>query len=165
MKIDITNLLKRTGNGVRIKEEETLSFPEDGLTTTGPVKVAVHLVNIGNSILVTGNFKAKVKLACVRCLKEFECPIMVGMEEEYARTPRTVPSKGGEVELKEKDFTFEIDDDNTIDLTEAIRQNLLIALPIKPLCSKSCKGIDSTKGKKEKGVDPRLAKLKDILKK
>ena len=97
MKIDIANLLKRPGNEAKVKEEETVSFPEDGLTIRGPVKVAVHLVNIGGSILVTGNFKAKVKLACVRCLKEFECPITVNVEEEYSRTPRTVSSKGGEV--------------------------------------------------------------------
>jgi uncharacterized protein len=165
MKIDISELLKNFGNEIRVEEDENVSFPEDDLIITAPVKVNLHLVNVGSSILVTGRLKARVRLNCVRCLKDFEKDFTVEVEEEYGKKPPSSRAKKGEVELKEEDFVFSVESDNTIDLTEAIRQNLMTALPIKPLCRESCKGVEGGKGKKEKSVDPRLSKLKDILNK
>jgi hypothetical protein len=55
-----------------------------------------------------------------------------------------------EVELKESDFAFLIDEDNSIDLTELVRQNLLTALPIKPLCSSLCEGLARQNKKKHR---------------
>ncbi|MBI5078545.1 hypothetical protein HZB08_00795, partial [Candidatus Saganbacteria bacterium] len=55
--------------------------------------------------------------------------------EEYAKTlPEAKVKKGKEIELKEADFVYSIEKDNSLDLDEIVRQNLLLALPIKPLC-------------------------------
>jgi len=165
MKIDVGDLLKKLGNDTMIRTEEHLSFPEDGLSIEGPVNVSLHLVNVGGSILATGDFKARVNLSCVRCLKEFQCPVEVSVEEEYSKSPKAFSQKGEEIELKDEDFVFKIGEDNAIDLSEAIRQNLLTALPIKPLCRKSCKVVEMPPAKEKKAPDPRLAKLKDVFKK
>lgn len=175
MKIDVSEVLKAVGNEMTIEESESISFPQDDLILSKPVKFKIHLLNTGKTILLSGNIKTTVKLTCCRCLKDFDYPISVDTEEEYSRKPPMAKEgrksasgkKGNEIELNEKDFIsniFNIEDDNTIDLTETIRQDLLISLPIKPLCAPQCKGVEGKK-KKEKQVDPRLAKLKDILKK
>ncbi len=169
MKIDVGDLLKRVGKVMRVEAKETLSLEEDGLSLNGPVAVYVKLTNIGDSILLSGKFKASVRLNCVRCLKDFDQPLSVEVEEEYSRDPKVFDKKGEEIELKDADFIFKIGEDNSIDLGEAIRQNILTALPIKPLCRKSCKGLPVQelaveKGASKKAPDPRLAKLKDIMK-
>jgi uncharacterized protein len=164
MKIDVSDLLKSVGAELKVDQSETLSYKEDGLELTSPVRVKLELMNTGNTVLVSGTLKTSVKLCCCRCLKEFDLPVTLKLEEEYARTrPDAQPRKnrGGEIQLSDNDFVFEIGEDNIIDLDEAIRQNIIVSLPIKPVCSKSCRvaGSAEEKGKK---TDPRLAKLRQF---
>ena len=72
MKIDVTELLKEVGSEESFEGEETASYPEDDLVTTEPIKIKVKLINTGKTILMLGKFKTRVKLNCVRCLKDFE---------------------------------------------------------------------------------------------
>jgi uncharacterized protein len=184
MKIDVTDLLKSFGAEIKLDRSETLSFPptrfdasldarqarrvgdadkEDRLNLTSPVHVKLKLMNTGGTILVSGTLKTTVKLNCSRCLKDFDLPVDIKIEEEYSK--RQVPPRAGkageEIELKEKDFVFEIGEDNIIDLDEAIRQNIIVSLPIKTVCNKACKLPEIVKDK-EKKIDPRLAKLATI---
>ena len=41
--------------------------------------------------------------------------------------------------VHEDDLVFPIESDNTVDLGEAIRQNMLLSIPMKPLCKADCK--------------------------
>ena len=127
-----------------LDQTEKVSFPEDNLNLTKPLKIKLHLVNTGTSVLVKGKAETEVELECSRCLKAFKLPILVKIEEEFSKSTPEHKS-GGEIKLKEEDFVYPIKKDNTIDLTEVIRQDLLLAIPIKTLCSPDCKGIE-TKG-------------------
>lgn len=165
MKIDVSDLLKHVGAELKVDKSEDLSFDKDEVNLSSPVSVKLKLMNTGSVILVSGGLKTRVRLCCCRCLKEFDLPVNINIEEEYAK--KLAAGKPGnkrneEIELKEKDFLFEIGEDNIIDLDEAIRQNIIVALPIKPLCSKLCKGIGLMAGAKSKSPDPRLAKLKEF---
>jgi len=163
MKIDVTDLLKSFGAEIKIDRSETLSFKEDNLDLTSPVHVKLKLTNTGRSVLVSGTLKTTVKLSCCRCLKDFDLPVSLKIEEEYSKR-QSVPragKAGEEIELKEKDFVFEIGKDNIIDLDEAIRQNIIVDLPIKPICNKACKLPETVKDKKNV-ADPRLAKLRSL---
>ena len=66
-----------------------------------------------------------------------------------------------EVEVPDEDVIFPVNDDNKVDISEVIRQELILNMPEKPLCSKDCKGF--SEGKKEKKIDPRLEKLKELF--
>jgi len=163
MIIDVSGLLKKIGNELNIEEAEVLSFKDDNLFLTGPTGIKAHLVNTGRTVLLSGTIKAKVRLTCCRCLKDFDLPIEVEFEEEYGRRSarsQRVP-KNKEIELAEEDFIFPISEDNKIDLTEGIRQNIMTSLPIKPLCNVACKGVKDS-DKRQRKMDPRLSKLKEI---
>lgn len=140
MKIDLTELLQKVGNEADIEETEKVSYPEDNLNLTRPVSVNIHLVNTGTSVLVKGKIETEAELECSRCLKTFNLPLSVEIEEEFSKK---VPEHRGaeEIELKEEDFVYPIEKDNSIDLSEVIRQNLLLAMPMKTLCQPDCKGI------------------------
>ncbi len=141
MKIDVSELLKAVGNELKIESEEKVAYPEDNLVLEKPVKVRLKLLNTGETILVTGEIKGEIKLTCCRCLKDFNSPFLVEVEEEYTTRPVRL-LRGRQVELKPEDFYFQIGDDKTVDFSEAVRQNILTSLPIKPLCDKACRGID-----------------------
>jgi uncharacterized protein len=80
-----------------------------------------------------------VEQECSRCLKKFQAQVAAKLAEEYSKTPpEPKRKKGKEVELREQDFVYPIAGDNALDLDETIRQNLLLALPMKPLCSPDC---------------------------
>ncbi|OGC25622.1 hypothetical protein A2291_04320 [candidate division WOR-1 bacterium RIFOXYB2_FULL_42_35] len=142
MKIDLTKLVQKIGEEADIEEtldQARISSQEDGLQVTAPVKINLHLINTGNSVLVRGTVETELELECSRCLKAYNLPVAVKIDEAYGQA---VPEKTGkEVELKEEDFVFPIEKDNRIDLSETIRQNLLLAIPIKTLCQEDCKGI------------------------
>jgi len=171
MKIDVSDLLKEVGAEYKIDISETLSFPpvseadkEDRLNLTSPVHVKLKLMNTGNTVLVAGTLKTTVRLSCCRCLKEFDLPVSLKLDEEYAKAKaggQAQKNKGGEIQLSDNDFVFEIGKDNIIDLDEAIRQNIIVNLPIKPVCNKACKLPETVKDKKNV-ADPRLAKLASI---
>jgi uncharacterized metal-binding protein YceD (DUF177 family) len=59
---------------------------------------------------------------------------------------RRSANKSGETKLKAEDFVFLVEPNNTIDLSEVVRQNILTELPIQPLCDKLCPGPEE-KGK------------------
>ncbi len=140
MKIDLTELLQKVGNEADLEQTEKLRYPEDALNLTKPVKIRLHLVSTGASVLVRGEIETEVELECSRCLKTFKLPLRVAIEEEFSRRPPEFKG-GGEIELKEEDFVYPIEKDKSFDLAEVIRLNLLLTIPIKTLCSPDCKGI------------------------
>ena len=79
-------------------------------------------------------------LECSRCLKKFNSRLAATIDEEYSKSMPPDPKIGKVIELKEEDFVYPIEKDNTLDLDEMIRQNLLLSVPIKVLCSENCKG-------------------------
>jgi uncharacterized protein len=142
VKIDLKELLRRVGNEIEIVEAADVSFPEDGLVLTKPVKLNLHLLNTGVSVLLNGTIETEAELECARCLKKFRRQIGARLTEEYVRpSPEPSVHKSKEIELKNEDIVFPIADGDTIDLGETIRQNLLLSLPIKVLCREACEGV------------------------
>ena len=140
MKIDLTELLSKPGNETDIEKSVEVNFAEDGLSLTQPVKVSLHLTNTGSSVLLDGKIETVAELECARCLESFELPLKAEVAEEFSQEVVARATKKV-VELKKEDFVYPIESDNSINLTELIRQELLLALPIKLLCLKDCQGI------------------------
>jgi uncharacterized protein len=142
VKIDLTELLRQVGNEADIVEEEKVSYPDDGLTLTKPVKIDLHLLNTGASVFLNGTIETEAELECARCLKKFRRPIIAKLAEEYVKPVALPPAKKvKEAELREEDFVYPIGQDNTLDLDETVRQNLMLSLPIKTLCREACEGV------------------------
>ncbi|MDD4923506.1 MAG: DUF177 domain-containing protein [Dehalococcoidales bacterium] len=137
MQINVSSLLKESIGASRDYEiDETIDDKEDNLTI--PVKGNVKLTRTNRSILVKGKFSVSVKTTCARCLEDFNCPLEVIIEEEYF--PVLDMGSGYPMPSPEESDSFTIDEHQILDLTEAIRQYTLIAIPMKPLCDKNCNG-------------------------
>lgn len=149
MKIDLTELLQKVGRETDIEDTldpAKISSEQDNLKLVVPVKVDLHLTNVGGSVFVRGTIKTELELECSRCLKPYNLPVTAQIEEEYSLS---MPEKTGkDVELHEEDFVYPIEKDNSINLSETIRQNLLLTIPIKTLCSANCPGINPPRAEK-----------------
>lgn len=102
----------------------------------------VKVTRLSDGLLVQGDMDAKVLLECSRCLESFTTPVDARLEEQYL--PTIDVETGAPMrreEFDENDQAFEIDQNHMMDLTEPVRQALLVALPMKPLHSEDCKGI------------------------
>jgi uncharacterized protein len=130
------------------------------------VKGTVTLTRTNRGILVQGKLKTQVSTECSRCLNLFDCPLTIKIEEEYF--PIIDVNSGSALEIPDEPDSFKIDEHHILDLREVIRQNALLAIPMKPLCREDCPGIcpncgrDLTKGNcgcDEDKIDFRWAKL------
>jgi len=133
MKINVAQMLKEPVGAVRhVTLDEAV---ENGL----PVRGEVQLLRTNRSILVTGKLDAVSHEACSRCLEEFECHLPLELEEEFfiVRDPVT----GALLEQPGDPGAFTVDEENTLDIGEAVRQYRLLAEPMKPVCREDCAGL------------------------
>jgi uncharacterized protein len=110
-----------TSMGIDIESElSVLLLDEDTpLEFIDPITVKVHASKVERSIAVKGTISVRAKAACARCLNELNY-------------------------LVERDnfFAFvKIPHDENIDLTEQLREDIIVSLPIRLLCSDDCKGL------------------------
>jgi len=100
------------------------------------VEGKAKLTHIRRGVLVRCEVTGEAELPCSRCLDTFLCPVHFVAEEEF-RPISDVSGDSAEEQLEE----FTIDDKNTLDLGELIRQYVLLNLPMKPLCRTDCPGM------------------------
>jgi len=130
------------------------------------VRGACRLMKTQRSVLAKCSLDADVELICVRCLGRFHHPLKIRFEEEYVPTVDIL--NGANLPPPEDPGSFTIDERHNIDLSEAVRQYALLAVPMKALCKVDCAGLCPRCGKNlNKGkcdctpddADPRWSKL------
>jgi len=134
------------------------------------VQGEVRLMRTDQGILAKGSLHTEVEISCSRCLSLFDCPLTLDIEEEYF--PTTDVMTGAALPLPDEPGSFTIDERNILDLTEAIRQYALLAIPMKPLCAEDCAGLCPTCGANlnqapcncpPEPVDSRWSKLAELV--
>ena len=102
----------------------------------------VKITRLSKDLLVQGKVSADVRLECSRCLTAFSMPVEARLEENYQPTVDIETGRPVHRETYEEDDTaFSISPNHELDLTEPVRQALLVALPLKPLCRDDCAGL------------------------
>ncbi len=99
--------------------------------------VKFTLTNFG--ILATVHADAELHLSCARCLEGFQSTTHIDFEEEYQPSIDIVSGKVSSV--PSSDTAFIITQNHTVDLREAVRQNLVLAIELIPLCRDDCLGL------------------------
>jgi uncharacterized protein len=137
-----------------------------------PVHLSLDVEKVGKGVFrVVGHATTTLELECGRCVEPFEMPIDAEFELRY------VPQSPGaaaepEREISEDDLTTAFYRDEALDIIEMLREQFQLALPMKPLCATSCRGLcpecganlNRTEcGCEPRWEDPRLAPLKGLL--
>ena len=161
--ISVRDLINKPGQ----MRETTLDVKLDEPFTNNVVSVPsgenieldVRLESVHEGILATGEAFAEAKAECSRCLDPLTLPVEVDFQELFAYS------------VTDEEELAVIDE--SIDLEQVIRDEVVLSLPFQPVCNESCLGLCAECGVKlaenpqhrhEAAVDPRwkaLEKLKD----
>ena len=142
---------------------------DDDIKVVGPLDGHVRMRRTNQGLLVDGWVDLTLQLECDRCLKVFEQPMHIPFEEQFYPTVDVV--SGLPLAPFDEEEILPIDAHHELDLTEAIRQNALTALPMVTLCQEDCKGLCSQCGHDlnlgpcecKPEVDARLSVLEKLL--
>ncbi len=140
MKIYLEELSEEVNRFSFINSASELNLEEPEITYLTPVSTQLQVVKNSETLFLTGTVSARVKMECARCLECFQTDLQSEFELIFRRK-RPVAGNKPEVELSKEDLiTFEYEGE-VIDLHDRIRETILLAIPIKPLCSQQCRGL------------------------
>ena len=171
MRLNVAQLLK-TSIGATRSYELNDSIDINGGGDRRQIEGKVELTRLGRGVLVKGVFQTDAEITCSRCLSPFIYPVALNIVEEYFPVTDIVNSTP--LPLPDEPGCFTIDEHFILDLTEAIRQYALLAIPMKPLCREDCAGLCPSCGHNlnlgdcnclPPEVDPRWTKLSKLANK
>lgn len=128
----------------------------------------------------TGRLRTRISVGCVRCLESFEMPIEEPLDLLYLpQTANAAPVVDEEKGLRDFDRGLSADElaaafyrDDRIDLGQMVLEQIVLSLPMKPLCDPECRGLCPECGANRnltecdcspEESDPRWAALKTLL--
>ncbi len=167
--LTITRLGRRPGTMMAVRR--TVDAPVrigldlEAIERGAPLTLDLQLQSVSEGVLVTGTAAAPTTGQCARCLTEFTDHIEVVLTELYAYPQSTTEA------TTDGDEVGRIVDD-TIDLEQALIDEVGLALPLSPLCQPDCPGLCPQCGvalataepdHHHDVIDPRWAKLAGLL--
>ena len=151
MQINVATLLQeKVGSRRKLTiENELVQLPE--FKYSREINGSANLLRIKRGILVSAKIDITLELQCARCLCDFESAYLLQFDEEFVLSePHPITAELPAYD--EEDFL--IDKYWHLDLSEAIRQYEQTAVPLVPLCTSECVGLD-------KGTNLELARHSD----
>jgi uncharacterized metal-binding protein YceD (DUF177 family) len=126
--------------GKRLEGEESsgiLELHEGNPRPTGPIHYVLDVGMSDGGVFATGSLKVDLECQCVSCLEPFRYPVSV---DDFA-------------------CQVEITGRETVDLTDPIREDILLALPPHPHCDwngeRDCKGAFHRAAESDQSSDTR----------
>ena len=121
---------------------ENESFIPEEVSCTGRAHADVFLEKKESRVILDGSFKVNVKFVCDRCLIEFDD----SMESSFTVDFELISQNENAVEdsdynCQDGELDTIILDKPEIDIIQIVSQQVLLALPMKKLCSEQCKGL------------------------
>jgi DUF177 domain-containing protein len=144
VKINVAPLLKQPV-GAQADYELTES-PIDprgenaGLTEAGATSIDAEIIatHTNPGAYLEGDAKATIAEQCSRCLQPIDTPIETHFAEQYYST---IDVASGDAKDAAPPDSKRIGSDFKIDLTPLLREELILATPLAPLCRPDCKGL------------------------
>jgi len=121
---------------------EPSAFPagdEDAYRVVAAVELEFDVQKDGSQFRMVGKVRTTLSLACGRCLEDFTMPVDASFDLLYL--PHAENAGEGEVEVEDDDLSTAYYRDEEIDLGQLMREQFYLALPMKPLCRESCRGL------------------------
>ncbi|HMT07091.1 MAG TPA: DUF177 domain-containing protein [Pyrinomonadaceae bacterium] len=165
MIIELTSIVERP-----VSVNETFSDIDlelDDASIVGDVSFAGEKVRIDGKAHIRGNVKGEVEIACTRCTTAVLRPFDIEFDDVFVNEPL----KDGEEAVEEVDLDESYVENGEVDLSEVVREQILLDLPEQVYCSDGCKGLCPKCGSNLNlidcncnfnEIDPRWAALKGL---
>lgn len=145
---------------------EELGLTETDATLRGPLSVSLDLMQADEMIAVRGVLEGTVVRQCVRCLKEYDDPLVFSVHAAFAREgkeakagvrqPKVSEARKGRPVPAKDDAQVEGEDEGDdryfyqgdhVELAPMLREHVILAAPMQPLCREDCAGLCARCGK------------------
>jgi uncharacterized protein len=132
-----------------------------------PLRVDASLYRAERDLFFDGSVEGDATGTCARCLEPF--PLHVSKPFSVILTPEK--RLAGEIELAPGDLAQSFYSGPDLDLTPLVYEQILLALPTRPLCAEECRGLCPSCGVNRNTEqcacsdatgDPRLAVLRSL---
>jgi uncharacterized protein len=134
-----------------------------------PAQVTGRINRSGHEVRLRGRIMARAEVDCDRCLRQVIVPVDAGFDVTYV--PASDYVEQGVAELQEEDLGVSVYEDEAIDIDELVREQVLLNIPARALCSEDCRGLCPVCGAnrnetpcecESQKTDSRWGALKDI---
>lgn len=169
MRIELDKLEGQGGRFAHTYEPDELVLDDEHARLVEPPQVSVRIRRSGHEVRLEGQIRARAEVDCDRCLKQVSVPIETTFDVTYV--PASDYVEGDVAELHEEDLGVSVYEDEVIDMDELVREQVLLTLPTRALCTEDCKGLCPVCGTNRnendcecepREADPRWGALKDI---
>lgn len=166
MKINIAQAKQEIGSHTCFKfvtSPEHIGIGDEHRWANHDIAVEGEVINTGSLLEVAGTIRATVYDQCDRCLDEFHAELELPFFEQFKEYEKSAEDKKDEI------VYFHGDE---IDLSESVRDSILLARPISTVCSETCRGLCIKCGTNLNRadcscdrhiIDPRLAELQKFF--
>jgi uncharacterized protein len=146
VKIDLTNI-PAEGKELKVRfDRDWWNKDFEGARILGldaPLSVWIRIQPVGKKLALQGSVATSLLLQCDRCLE----PYSWELSKNFRIFLSLSPFKGGvDVELSEDDLNLEFLHGNFLELEQVVKEQIILSLPMKTLCSPECKGLCSICG-------------------
>lgn len=133
------------------------------LTLLSKIGIDLQVTKVLKEVSVIGNVRLSIQSPCSRCVE----PVKIELNPPVS----LVLSPGDKIGGQDLSLDHETYQGEEVDLSNYIREQVAISLPVKVVCSEDCKGLCATCGAnlnkdscdcEKDQVDPRFAILKDL---
>lgn len=155
--LDVGDLLTHPGETREVEFTAPMMARVEQAHVSGPVAVGGRLEGLSDGIYLVARVEAPARITCNRCLTEWEETLEVAVRQLFTHEP------------DEDGYAI---DKHWVDTEGPIHDEVMLALPLAPVCRDDCKGIcascgadlntDLCQGHDQAETSP-FAGLKDLL--
>ena len=149
-----------------------MTLLSEAVTVVEPLHGELRVEKIGSEVVVRGFCDTTIELTCSRCLNTFK---KTSSHDIFITYHPLSELKGEEVyELHDDEMEVDFYSGDEIDIDSLIEEEIILGIPMKPLCSEDCKGLCPSCGVdlnittcecSSIKIDERFADLKKLLRK
>ncbi|MDD5558704.1 DUF177 domain-containing protein [Candidatus Methylomirabilis sp.] len=127
------------GLDLEVHEEPRWEGVEGLWLSLAPVEAVFHLERKGNGVLANGTFTTTAVVMCSRCSEPVSVPVSDQFTILYAGASEAFRAEESELSAAEMDV--DVMQGDRLDLSRLLRENVLLNLPLQPLCRAECRGL------------------------
>jgi uncharacterized protein len=169
MLIDLNGL---RGNRAEFRLElatEQVDLETEGVSIGSTIKADILVERSADRIRVSGPAECDLKIDCIRCLEPVARSLKFDVEAGFV--PEEHFSSESEHQVGGEDLSVDVYRDDSLDLAEIVREQILLNLPDGQLCGPDCKGLCEKCGSnrnlidcdcKDEEIDPRWEALRSL---
>ncbi len=142
MKIEIRQITDESKDFHFSETAEEMEISAEGIKFPNQIEVDLSANLSGDEVICQGEVFTTLEIECSRCLEVFDYEIKAPLRfvVQILDTPLDIGDGGDD------DFEVISKTDTYLDISQRVRDALVLEIPLKPLCGEDCRGLCSLCG-------------------